>query len=86
MGLCDCSNKKPLPPSQPITKEETDELYTYESALCKIRINTGKEIKLGTGFFCEINDNEIPFEKALFTNNHILNLFFDELLIYILYL
>ena len=27
----------------------------------------------GTGFFCEINDNNIPFKKVLFTNNHILN-------------
>ena len=25
-----------------------------------------------SGFFCEINDDNIPFKKALFTNNHIL--------------
>jgi len=41
---------------KPITKEELEELYSYESAI-----------------FCEINDDDIPFKKALFTNNHILN-------------
>ena len=53
----------------PMTKNEIDELYKYESAICKIKI---KNI-IGTGFFCEINDDNIPFNKALFTNNHVLN-------------
>ena len=53
------------------------ELYSYEPALCKIRfetLNNGKIIQgFGTGFFCEINDINILFKKALFTNNHILD-------------
>ena len=60
-----------------ISKNEIDELYTYESAICKIRVETlkngEKKVNFGTGFFCEINDKNIPFNKALFTNNHILN-------------
>ena len=55
---------------KPITKEEIDELYSYESAICKIKYGTSDS---GIGFFCEINDDDIPFKKALFTNNHILN-------------
>ena len=63
--------------SKIMTKDEIDELYSYENAICKIKfkIFINGEIKdgIGTGFFLEINDNNIPFEKALFTNNHILN-------------
>ena len=48
-----------------------------EPSMCKIIYETIEkgEIKKssGTGFFCEINDNNIPFKKALFTNNHVLN-------------
>ena len=61
----------------PMYKTEIDELYSYESALCKINckiyINSRIKNGLGTGFFCELNNNFIPFKKALFTNNHILN-------------
>ena len=61
----------------PITKSEKDELYSYSSAMCKIpcKIVENNQTKdaFGTGFFCEINDNNIPIKKALFTNNHILN-------------
>ena len=53
-----------------LTKEEIDELYSYESAICKINFGTSGS---GIGFFCEINDDEIPFKKALFTKYHILN-------------
>ena len=53
------------------------ELYSYKSATCKIRfeslIEGKKEPFFGTGFFCEIYDKNIPFNKALFTNNHVLN-------------
>ena len=42
---------------------------SYESAICRIKFNN----LIGTGFFCEIDDNNIPFKKALFTNNHVLN-------------
>ena len=55
---------------KPITKEELEELYSYESAICKIKYGTSGP---GIGFFCEINDDAIPLKKALFTNNHILN-------------
>ena len=63
--------------ANPMTKDETDELYSYESAICKIKFQTiiNGQIKdgIGTGFFLEINDYNIPFKKALFTNNHVLN-------------
>ena len=63
--------------AKPATKNELDDLYSYESALCKINFKGKKDGKiangLGTGFFCEINDNNIPFKRALFTNNHILD-------------
>ena len=63
--------------SDPMTKNEIIELYSFESATCKIRFETFKEGKkvtcTGTGFFCEIHDKSIPFNKALFTNNHVLN-------------
>ena len=53
------------------------QLYSYKFATCKIRFESLKEGKkksfLGTGFFCEIHDRNIPFNKALFTNNHVLN-------------
>ena len=61
----------------PKTKKEIDELYSYESALCKIRFETlkngEKAYGVGTGFFCEIKEKDISFNKALFTNNHVLN-------------
>ena len=66
-----CSNGNPVP------KTERDELYRNESSMCKIiyqDIKDGKIIKIsGTGFFCAIFDDNIPFKKALFTNNHVLN-------------
>ena len=69
--------KEAILDKKPMTKNETDELYSYESAICKINFKTIKngEIKdgKGTGFFLEINDDNIPFKKALFTNNHVLN-------------
>ena len=83
MGVCDSCNTKIQQQacfpsnSKVLTKKEVDELYTYESALCKIKFQTIKDGKIfngfGTGFFCEINDDNIPFKKALFTNNHVLN-------------
>ena len=63
--------------ANPPTKNELDELYSYESAICKIEFKTIKDGKIvdssGIGFFCEINDDNIPFKKALFTNNHVLD-------------
>ena len=64
--------------TNPITENEKNELYSYESAMCKIHFhktleNGQIENNLGTGFFCEIDDDNIPFKKALFTNHHILD-------------
>ena len=58
----------------PMSKSEIDELYSNESSMCKIKVKNEKGNNvIGTGFFCEINDKDIPFKKVLFTNNHILN-------------
>ena len=61
----------------PLSKNESKELYSYEPALCKIEFEAFKDGKIqkcsGTGFFCEINYRDIPFRKALFTNNHVLD-------------
>ena len=61
----------------PISREEMQMLYSYEDAICKIEYETKKDgekkIFFGTGFFCEIHDKKIPFSKALFINNHILD-------------
>ena len=66
------TNTKPI-----IPKKEIDNLFLYESAICKIKFKALKDgqIKdgIGTGFFLEINDDDIPIKKALFTNNHVLN-------------
>ena len=60
----------------PIKKNESDELYSYEPAICKIKFYTLIDNQLmpsvGTGFFCFIINDNIPFTKALFTNNHVL--------------
>ena len=63
--------------SRPLNKKEIDELYNNESSMCKISFvyekNGIPRTGTGTGFFCEIKEKDIPFKKALFTNNHILN-------------
>ena len=68
----------PIGHGKPINEDEINELYRYKSSMCRIIIYETKEKRKiekesGTGFFCEINDNSIPFKKALFTNNHVLN-------------
>ena len=61
---------------RPITKDEIFNLFKMEKSMCKISCEKidGKKLK-GSGFFCEIDINNInfPFKYALFTNNHILN-------------
>ena len=58
----------------PMSKSEIDELYSYESSMCKIKYKNDKgQNGVGTGFFCKINEEKIPFKKALFTNSHVLN-------------
>jgi len=60
--------------ARPIEKKEIDELFKKESSICKIKFKKGNNFGYGTGLFCEINDDNIPFKKALFTNNHILDI------------
>ena len=69
MGVCDSYTAQVAFTNEPASKGEINELYKNEPALCKIM----KELKYNTGFFCEIKDEEIPFEKAIFTNNHVLD-------------
>ena len=61
---------------RPVTKDEIYNLFKKEKSMCKISYETidGKKGK-GSGFFCEIDINNInfPFKYALFTNNHILD-------------
>ena len=58
----------------PMSLDEIKDLYSNESSMCKIKVKNEKGNNvIGTGFFCEINDKDIPFKKVLFTNNHILN-------------
>ena len=59
--------------ADPMTEEEMKDLYLNKSSMCKIIIKNKNEIQYGTGFFCEINDDKIPFKKALFTANHVLD-------------
>ena len=61
-----------------INKEDINELYQNESSMCIIRFETDNNGNisnngLGNGFFCKFDYEGIPFKKALFTNNHILN-------------
>ena len=67
----------PFEMAEPIPKSEIDELFSYDSAIFKIKCKTleNGQIKdaYASWFFCKIDDNNIPFKKALFTNNHVLN-------------
>ena len=62
---------------EPITKKETIELLSKEDSMCKIfsrKIKKGKLVNIiGTGFFLNIKNKNIPFKKCLITNNHILD-------------
>ena len=62
---------------EPMSKKEIKDLYSNQPSMCKINFQKEKDGQIfdssGTGFFCEINDDNIPFKKALFTNNHVLN-------------
>ena len=73
-------NKESVPSNKagPTAIIEINELVSYGSpAMCKISCKSLENGKLidafGSGFFCKIDDNNIPFKKALFTNNHVLN-------------
>ena len=62
---------------EPISKKEIMELFEKENAMCKIEsqkiINNKLENIKGTGFFLELNMQDISFKKCLIKNNHILN-------------
>ena len=56
-----------------LTLTEVQNLYDYGGQrMCKIKINNIQ----GSGFFLEIENNlnlNIPFKRALFTNNHVIS-------------
>ena len=62
---------------EPIKIKEIKELYKKEDAMCKIisqKIINGKlESVKSTGFFLELDIEDIPFKKCLLTSNYILN-------------
>ena len=61
---------------EPMSEHELKDLYSNQPSMCKINFQKEEgsiNHSSGTGFFCEINDDNIPFKKALFTNNHVLN-------------
>ena len=61
----------------PITKNELNELIKKEESLCKIKLNKIINNELtnckATGFFLELNLENLPFNKCLITNNHVLD-------------
>ena len=61
----------------PMTKEEILNLFKLEESMCKIRFEkiVNNEIKKGkgTGFFCEIENEDFPIKYCLLTNNHVLS-------------
>ena len=63
--------------AKPMDKNEIIELYYKEDCMCLINFETDEDGKknngLGSGYFCILKNIYFPFQKALFTNNHILN-------------
>ena len=61
----------------PIKKKELSHLFQFEESMCKIRyhkiVNDNLTYVFGSGFFLVINIRDIPFNKCLVTNNHVLN-------------
>ena len=61
---------------EPLTKDEILKLFNMEESLCKIKFekvkNNNIEKGKGTGFFCEIDNENFPIKYCLFTNNHVL--------------
>ena len=62
----------------PVLQQESEELYKRGDSICLINFETNSNgitmnNGFGNGFFCKLNNSYIPFQKALFTNNHILN-------------
>jgi surface protein len=64
--------------AKPMDKNEIIELYKKEDCMCLINFETDEGGKknnngFGSGFFCNLKNSYFPFQKALFTNNHVLN-------------
>ena len=60
--------------AKPISKAEIMELFENEESMCRLFSQSEMEGSIkGTGFFLKINNKDIPFNKCLITNNHILN-------------
>jgi len=63
--------------AMPISKKEIIKLFENEKSMCRVFSQREIERRLeninGTGFFLKINNKDIPFDKCLITNNHILN-------------
>ena len=64
--------------AEAINEPETTSLFQKKDWVCLINFETdtnGITLNngIGNGFFCKLNDSNIPFQKALFTNNHVLN-------------
>ena len=55
--------------NKPIKKKEIYNILSTEISIC----NVSNEDIIGTGFFCRINIDTIPFSLAIFANNHILD-------------
>ena len=75
MGICDSNKiiiKQAAILNDPVEQSEIKKLFAYEPALCRIKNKNKNEIFSNIGFFCIMNDNDMPFEKAFFTNNLIL--------------
>ena len=59
---------------RPIYKEELLDLFKLEEAMCKLLIPSDRNaIKKGTGFFCEIENDNFPIKYCLFTEHCVLN-------------
>ena len=63
---------------QPIKKKEINELFKKEGSMCKInfkKINDNNQLEdcIGTGFFLQFKYKNIPFNKCLITNRHVLD-------------
>lgn len=62
---------------EPLKKTEIEELLHKEKSMCKIKfkqvVNNKLESSIGSGFFLQFHYKQIPFQKCLITNNHVIN-------------
>ena len=57
--------------SKPLSIKDIDELLKNVDSICQIAYNN--KSYGGNGFFLDLNIKDIPFNKCLLTNNHVLN-------------